>query len=65
MKLEGLAEASQRKPILERAAYLGIVMKDYRIAVKYQKDLVLLCEKLYVLTPSTTLPHPLLGFHYY
>lgn len=63
--MENLNEASQRKPLLERAAYLCIVQKDYKEASKYQTLLVKLCEKLYLLSPETTIPHPLLGFHYY
>jgi hypothetical protein len=65
LKLENLSDATQRKPLLERAAYLCIVMKDFKRASTYQSTLVSLCEKLYVLKPETTLPHPLLGFHYY
>ena len=69
LKLEDLSEATQRKPLLERAAYLCIVIKDFKRASTYQSTLVSLCEKLYLymylLKPDTTLPHPLLGFHYY
>lgn len=65
LKLENLSGATQRKHLLERAAYLCIVMKDFKRASTYQSTLVSLCEKLYLLNSDTSLPHPLLGFHYY
>ena len=53
------------KGLLERAAYLCILLKDYSKAVHYQSKLVTLCEKMYLRNKDTSLPHPLLAFHYY
>jgi len=53
------------KGLLERAAYLCIVLKDYPRAVHYQSKLVSLCETMYLRNKSVALPHPLLAFHYY
>ena len=50
LKLDSLSEATQRKPLLERAAYLCIVMKDFKRASTYQRTLVSLCENLYLLS---------------
>jgi tetratricopeptide (TPR) repeat protein len=51
------------KGFLERATYLCVLLKDYQKAGTYQQQLVGLCEGIYLRADS--LPHPLLGFHYY
>lgn len=53
------------KGLLERAAYLCIVLKDYPRALHYQAKLVSLCETMYLRNKDVALPHPLLAFHYY
>ena len=51
------------KGVLERATYICVIQKSYVKAVSYQNKLVTICEQLYL--RKTSLPHPLLAFHYY
>ena len=51
------------KGVLERATYICVIQKNYAKAVTYQNKLVTICEQLYL--RKTSLPHPLLAFHYY
>lgn len=52
------------KGYLERASYLAILLKDYKRAIPHEEALVSVCESLY-LRGDKSMPHPLIGFHYY